>query len=215
MESPSRWILLLMILSLISLFFFPATSYADACWMKYFRKDSLVNTYMRAYAVDGENLWVGTNGDGVVVYSGKETKNYSCKNTRSGSSVADGLISDNITSIAIDSRNHRVWIGTNEGLSTCNLDGTDWKRFAAKDGLPNNVIRDVAVDDRGIVWVGTPSGVASFNGEAWKVFTTSTSGLYADSVHSITVKGNTVWVATVDGSVNRFDGETWKAVIHH
>lgn len=213
MVFPSRWIVLLVILSLISLFFFPSTSYADASWMKYFRKDSLLNTYMRAYAVDGERLWVGTWGDGVVVYTGKDTIAYNNRNTRTSPTDNDGLVSDMVTSLAIDCKNRRAWIGTNEGVASCNLEGTDWKRFSSSDGLPNDVIRDIAADEKGNVWVGTPSGVAMFDGQTWKKFDSS-SGLYSDSVHSITVKGDSVWVATVDGSVNRFDGSTWQVMVH-
>ena len=163
-----RCMLMLVIISLLGLFFFPSRGCAATNWMKYFRKDTLLNTYMRAYAVQGDRLWVGTWGDGVVVYTGNDTKNYNSKNTRSVPELSDGLISDCITTLAVDERGGRVWIGTNDGLSSCNLEAADWKRYTSKDGLPNDVIRDVAIDDKGLVWVGTPSGVSSFDGESWK-----------------------------------------------
>jgi len=208
-----RWLWFLVFMSLVSLFFFPATSYAATSWLKYFRKDTLLNTYMRSYAVSGDRLWVGTYGDGVVVYDGNTTRNFNTKNTRSRPEANDGLVSDLVTCMAVDDRGGRVWIGTNEGLSACSLDATEWKRYTARDGLPNEVIRDVAVDEKGNVWVGTPSGLAMFNGDAWKVFTSS-NGLYEDSVQAITVEGGAVWVATVGGSVNRFNGDSWKVLIH-
>jgi len=204
-----RCMLMFVIISLLGMFFFPSRGCAATNWMKYFRKDTLLNTYMRAYAVQGDRLWVGTWGDGVVVYTGNDTKNYNSKNTRSAPELSDGLVSDCITTLAVDERGGRVWIGTNDGLSSCNLDAADWKRYTSKDGLPNDVIRDVAIDDKGLLWVGTPSGVASFDGENWKVYDSS-SGLHENSIHSMTVTGDTVWIATVGGSVCRFKDGEWK-----
>ncbi|MBI3037770.1 hypothetical protein HYY75_01780 [bacterium] len=210
----SRWVLLFFLLSLISLFFFPSTSYALEGWMKYFRKDILLNTYSRAYAVDHEKLWVGTNGDGIVVYTGKDTRNFNSKNTNSLPNLKDGLVSDNITCLLVDQPGERVWVGTNEGLSSCNLDAKDWRRFSSKDGLPNDIIRDIAIDEKGIIWVATPSGVASFDGSVWKTYS-SQNGLFEDNVQSLKTLGGSVWIATVGGSICRFDGTSWKTFMHY
>lgn len=214
MKGNSRWIVFLVLMSLISLFFFPSTSYAATTWMKYFRKDALLNTYMRAYAVRGEQLWVGTYGDGVVVYDGSNTKNFNSRNTNSKGNVKDGLISDAVNCLTIDEKGGRVWVGTNEGLSSCNFDGAEWKRFSTKDGLPNDVIRDLAVDDHGHLWVGTPSGVAEYDGETWKVHNSS-NGLTEESVHALTIEGGCIWVATVGGTICRYNGESWKTFMHY
>ncbi|HEY9070382.1 MAG TPA: two-component regulator propeller domain-containing protein [Candidatus Ozemobacteraceae bacterium] len=214
MNDTRRIPLLFVLTGLIALFAPPIPADAATNWMKYFRKDTLLNTYMRAYAVQGDRLWVGTWGDGLVVYDGANTKNFNMKNTKSAPEQSDGLISDCITTLAVDERGGRVWIGTNEGLSSCNLEGAEWKRFTAKNGLPNDVIRDVAVDEKGLVWVGTPSGVASFDGDAWKIYD-STSGMFENSVQSLTVTGDTLWVATVGGSICRFKDGEWKVFMHN
>lgn len=214
MERHSRWLLLFVILSLISLFFFPATSYASSSWLKFFRKDTLLNSYMRAYAVSGEKLFVGTNGDGVVVYTGDQTRNVNTKNSGSAPGANDGLISDNVTTLCLDERNGRLWIGTIEGLCSCSLETTDWKRFSTRDGLPNDVIRDVAVDAAGLVWVGTPSGVGVYDGSTWKTYDDK-SGLHENSVHSLTVQGDSVWVASVGGAVSRFKDGAWKLFMRY
>ncbi|MFZ2960370.1 MAG: two-component regulator propeller domain-containing protein [Candidatus Ozemobacteraceae bacterium] len=213
-RSHSRWLLFLFLLSLISLFFFPTTSYAATSWLKYSQKDSLLNPYMRAYAVHGDQLWVGTHGDGIVVYDGGNTKNFNSRNTITQADKKDGLLCDLVTCLTIDDHAGRVWVGTYEGLASCNLDGADWKRFTTKDGLPNDVVRDLAIDDKGSVWVGTPSGVACFDGETWKTFTSS-NGLYEDSVRALTIENGAIWVATAGGAVCRFNGETWKTFLHN
>ncbi len=214
MERHSRWFLLFVILSLLSIFFFPATSYAGQSWMKYFRKDTLLNTYMRAYAVSGEKLYVGTYGDGMVIYTGDQTRNVNSKNSGSAPGANDGLISDNITTMCLDERNQRLWIGTIEGLCSCSLDATDWKRFTSRDGLANDVIRDIAIDASGLVWVGTPSGVSVYDGSGWTTYDTQ-SGLNENSVHSITVQGDAVWVASVGGSISRFKDGAWKLFMRY
>ncbi|MBF0410558.1 MAG: hypothetical protein HQM10_24645 [Candidatus Riflebacteria bacterium] len=214
MENNSRWLVFLVLMSLLSLFLFPSTSYANNGWLKYFRKDTLLNTYTRAYAMSNDKLYVGTYGDGLVVYDGNNTKAYTTKNTNSSVNVSDGLISDLITCLTVDTQNNRIWIGTNEGISSCNLSGEEWNRYTVKNGLPNEVIRDIAVDEKGNVWAGTPSGVARYDGTDWKIYNSS-SGLFEDSIHSVTVRNGCVWVATVGGSVSRFDGQNWKVFMHY
>lgn len=214
MEFSPRWLVLLVILSLISLFFFPSTSYAGTSWLKFNKKNSLLNTYTRAYAVEGDRLWVGTYGDGVVVYNGMSEKNYCIKNTGSKSGTYDGMISDLVTCLTIDEKAGRVWIGTNQGLCSCNLLGQNWKQFSMKDGLPNDVIRDVAIDGSGNVWVATPSGMAKHDGETWKVFN-SDSGLEDQNIEAITIEGDNLWIASVGGTVSRFNGSVWKTLLRN
>jgi ligand-binding sensor domain-containing protein len=194
------------------MFFFPKKGYAETNWLKYFRKDALLNKYMRTYAVHGDNLWVGTYGDGLVIYDGKKTKNFNNKTTRTSPSRDDGLVSDYITCITIDEKAGRVWLGTNAGVSSCDLDCKNWKRFSSKNGLPNDVIRDLAIGPKGNLWVGTPSGVTKFDGENWKTYD-ETNGLKQNSVHSIKVKSDSIWVGTVGGTVSRFKNDTWKTFI--
>lgn len=209
-----RVIVWFIVISLLRLFLFPATSLAATGWMKFFRKDTLLNQYRRAYATEGPRLWMGTYGDGVVIYDGANTRTLTTKNTVSKPGKYDGLISDMVTCLTIDSRNGRAWIGTIAGLSSCDLAGRDWQRFDDTNGLPNAQIRDVAVDETGRVWVATPSGVACYDGNAWSRFDTS-KGLHEDNVQSLNVQDGGIWVATVGGSIARFDGSRFKTYLHY
>jgi len=211
-QTNSRWLFIFVLMSLISILFFPQKTYADSNWLKYFRKDSLLNTYKTCYAVLDDVLWTGTNGDGLMVHDGNKTKNLTNKNTRTSPQRDDGLISDYITCISIDEKNGKVWLGTNAGLSCCDLEGKEWQRFTTKDGIPNDVIRDLAVDGAGNLWVGTPSGIALFDGETWKTIN-ERNGLTQSSIRSIKIKGDSVWVGTVGGTVSRFKDGEWKSII--
>lgn len=53
-----------------------------------------------------------------------------------------------------------VWIGTASGL-LINARG-DWKRITTGDGLPNMSVTTIYQDFRGVIWVGTDSGIAYF-----------------------------------------------------
>jgi PKD repeat protein len=72
--------------------------------------------------------------------------------------------------------------------------------------LPNNYVKDVAVDARGIKWFATLGGAVSFDGENWSTFT---SELHSDDVWDVYVDAeNWTWFATTR-SVSAFDGAAW------
>lgn len=205
-----RWIILFIMLNLVFMFFFPKIAYSNTNWINYFRKDSMVNRYKRAYAVFDDMLWVGTFGRGIKVIAGDQKITYTNRNTRSNQRTDDGLIVDYIMSLAIDEKTKRVWVGTNQGLASCDLDGTNWKRFTSeRDGLPSNVIRDIKIDSDDNVWIATPSGVGKFDGVRWKTYDQS-SGIIQSSVRTINVQGNSVWVGTIGGAISRYQNGNWQ-----
>lgn len=209
----SRCLFLFTLICLISLSFNSPKVQADSNWLKYFKKDSLLNTYKTCYAVLEDSLWTGTYGDGIIVKDGKNVKTINNRNTRSTPPIDDGLISDHITCITFDEIRHKVWIGTDQGLCSCNYEGQEWTRYVeGKESLPNNVIRALAMDNSGNLWVGTPSGISVFDGEKWKLIDDN-NGLLQASVHSIKVKGNVVWVGTVGGSVSRYKDGQWQTIV--
>jgi len=109
-----------------------------------------------------------------------------------------------ILSIAVDRENHK-WFGTwGAGLSEfgcqtiwCKFSivihriglishpiGEKWKTYTIQDGLAGNFIHVVAIDPKGILWVGTEGGVSKFDGKTWKTYTTR-DGLLNNNVFSI------------------------------
>lgn len=212
--SSSKWFVIFVLMNIISMFFFPRTGYANTNWLKYFRKDSMLNTYKRAYAVIDDSLWVGTFGDGLMVIEGDKTKSFTNNNTRSTQRVDDGLLTDYITCLAIDERSSTIWVGTNAGLASCDLNGENWQRFTGKPSLPNNVIRDIAIGRDGTLWVGTPSGLAAYDGEKWTTYDES-NGLFQASVRSLNVQGDSLWVGTVGGTVSQYKNGKWKTFMSY
>lgn len=97
-----------------------------------------------------DNLWIGTNGDGLIRLRPRKIKTLS---------TADGLPSDEIITVVEDVEGDGVWIGA-VGL-------TYWKQgratvYKMEDGLPANRITALAYDADQTLWVGTLGGLASF-----------------------------------------------------
>ncbi len=69
-----------------------------------------------------------------------------------------GLANPVIWSMAQDERGF-VWFGTEDGLFR--FDGTRFRGWTLKDGLPATLMEHLCFDDDGVLWVGTYSGLAS------------------------------------------------------
>ena len=84
-----------------------------------------------------------------------------------------------------------------------------WEVLVPAEVIGSDQILSLAVDEKGVTWIGTDQGVArlemgelSFSRE-WK------SGMAASAVWDIAVdRGNIKWFATEDGVLS-FDGEDW------
>ncbi|MBL7945253.1 MAG: hypothetical protein JNN32_04255 [Flavobacteriales bacterium] len=58
------------------------------------------------------------------------------------------------------------------------------RHFTTKDGLPHRVVNSIAQDQRGFIWLGTPQGLARFDGDHFMTLTTS-EGLGNDAVRNV------------------------------
>jgi ligand-binding sensor domain-containing protein/signal transduction histidine kinase len=56
-----------------------------------------------------------------------------------------------------------IFIGTKEGLVSYEIDEQSWEYFTIADGLPSNVIRALALDTLGRLWMSTNQGIAWFD----------------------------------------------------
>ena len=52
------------------------------------------------------------------------------------------------------------------------------KRFSVKDGLPDNTIYHLAQDNTGFLWLGTPSGLVSYDGHEFKKYSNEPTSTY-------------------------------------
>ncbi len=89
---------------------------------------SFSSSSVSCFTIAGENLFIGTNGDGVFQYidDGKFKK----------TTFENGLPSNNIVSLA-QSSDSLIWVLTKEGLSLVNYISGDIKNLLADEGINN------------------------------------------------------------------------------
>jgi len=110
------------------------------------------------YMDEDRNLYIGTRQSGLHI-------------KRKGSSrITPLVISRNSleNSInAIDGNSDSLFIATNNGVYTLNLENDRRTYFNTATGLPHNKINDVLVDSQGRAWIAAPtSGLISINSES-------------------------------------------------
>jgi len=74
--------------------------------------------------------------------------------------------SENITAIAEEG--DFLWIGTSSGLIKMHkIDGSKTFYDIFNSGMPNNWVTAIAISPIGMKWIGTNSGITSFDGNEW------------------------------------------------
>jgi signal transduction histidine kinase/ligand-binding sensor domain-containing protein len=121
--------------------------------------NALTKSSIRALLKDGDDLWIGTEGDGLKKYDAslKKIINYNTDNGK--------LTDDKVWSIARDG--NFIWIGTDGGginvLDTRN-DSIRFYQHSYYDlrSISSNTIRCITRDNIGDLWFGTFNGGISF-----------------------------------------------------
>ncbi len=87
-----------------------------------------------------------------------------------------------------------------------------FRQYTTADGLPNNAIRSLLLDSRGILWVGTENGVSKLENGFFQNFY-ETDGLAFNSCWAMAEdKNNHLWFGSYGGGVSFFDGNTFKII---
>lgn len=134
-------------------------------------------------------LWLGTF-EGLVRFDGLDFSVYNTANTA-------GLQSNSIWAVLLDS-NGCLWIGTNGGGLTRYANGT-FTHFGKAEGLIDGVVRSLAEDAFGHLWIGTVNALVRFDGENFETFTEE-DGLPHNSIISLACDAsNQLWVGTSSG----------------
>ena len=84
-----------------------------------------------------------------------------------------------------------------------------FKEFNIDNGLPSNTVRCVFKDSKGLIWIGTQSGLVRYDGKNFFVFDEST-GLVANEVWSIVEDGfGNLWLGTYGKGVVKYNGKSF------
>ncbi|HYC83591.1 MAG TPA: two-component regulator propeller domain-containing protein, partial [Chryseosolibacter sp.] len=133
---------------------------------------------VRAMAEDQDGgFWVGCYGGGLVHFDPVTLK---------FTTVSDGVGTENLLksnvvhALAID-KDNVLWIGTGGGgLSAYDITDKTVTRFSEKEGLINNTVFGLQIDEEGNVWCSTIKGISKLDVRSRKFFNyTSEDGLQA------------------------------------
>jgi len=188
-------------------------------------KDGLSSEMVYAIALQGEEVWFGTESGGATLYD-KPRKVYKAYTTKGepmdkvdrGVSINwQNLLPYNHVSVIVPDVD-RIWFGTyfygfgGGGISYYQPQKTPpWKRFNTNDGRAKKVVSMAVDGDQ--VWVGSEKGLSLLDKktEGWKKFYSTNDGLSGNFINSLLVQPNFLWVAT-NGGISRFEKvkKTWK-----
>lgn len=149
------------------------------------------------YAGKDGDLWIGTNGHGLVHLRPRLIRMY----TRQ-----DGLPPSDLVMTVLAAQDGRLWVGSNCGLSV--FDGSHFRNFFEKDGLTNSCVWSLAEDHLHNIWIGTyGGGLFQYRNGAFTQYSTG-QGLASQIVMEIVVsQDDSLWMATPDG-VSHMQGRT-------
>jgi len=144
---------------------------------------------------DGE-LWLGTNGSGLVRLKPRVVKMFTS---------ADGLPGNNIAMAVLSTHEGKLWVGSNCGLSV--LEGTRFRQYVEKDGILNTCVWSLAEDPNGNLWIGTyGGGIFRFRDGHFQQYSLA-QGLVSKVVLQLSVAHDgSLWMATPDGVSHMLNG---------
>jgi ligand-binding sensor domain-containing protein/signal transduction histidine kinase len=202
-------------------------------------EQKLSSAFVLSLCLDREgNLWAGTDGGGLnrikrkifsapaqtypqVAQSLAEDKSgalwtayaggVSClkSNVSQGFSQNQGLLDPNAWTVLVDHQ-QQVWVGTRFG----GLFQFQTDHFIPAPGaeILGAQIFALFEDRAGQLWAGAQNGLANFDGQKWKLFTTR-DGLSENSVRAIAQDaGGNLWIGTQNGGLDFFEGEKFSPV---
>ncbi len=148
-----------------------------------------------------KNLWIGTEGSGLLFYDGEEFKRYSKQN---------GFTTDKFTSCIEDARGD-LWFGTRTG-GLVKVPVEKFLIYSEQSGLKDNVAYAIFKDNSNTLWISSEgSGITKINETTGKIeYLNTETGFPSNDVPGVIgdSKGN-VWISTIGVGVTKYDGKTF------
>jgi signal transduction histidine kinase/ligand-binding sensor domain-containing protein/CheY-like chemotaxis protein len=120
-------------------------------------------------AIDEYNgLWLACHRDGLIYFNPQtqEVKRWEIKPL--GKKNAPNLT---IYDVAADKKRGKIWLGTRfGGLAGFDLKTSKIEFYTEKDGLINNTIQAIVLDDKSNLWISTNNGISMFDPERKQFF---------------------------------------------
>ncbi|MFA9391996.1 MAG: two-component regulator propeller domain-containing protein [Prolixibacteraceae bacterium] len=159
-----------------------------------------------------ENLWMGTLNAGLLFHPKQSDGNYHSDRVISlNASTSPTIFTNSVNQVAASKLiANAAWLATNQGLIFCryNGKGLEVKRILSlneNNKLSHQMIRTVAEDENGLVWIGTQNGLDCYDPTAntienFQYSLTNLNSINNNIINTIYVDGdNKVWVGTNSG----------------
>ncbi len=182
--------------------------YMDEKWSILNTSNGLVSNNVSCIAIDDEEVWVGTYGNGISLY-------HHHNQTWTEYNITNGLISDHINEIVIDHYEQIVWVGTDKGVSRYYQPYGLWYNFTETKGLIDNYITSITTSHaEDLVLFGTPDGLSIYRSFYGFQTLTVEDGLASNNITALTMSpppSQLVWIGT-DAGMTRYDlqAKQWK-----
>ena len=165
------------------------------------------STILCLYAQNEENIWIGTKGQGLLLLQ---------RSTGKWESLMDPLIAETITDLK-ENGPFVLAASMGDGLFNINPITKDYKQYRENEGLLNNNLNTIFIDDKKRLWLGTnDQGMLRYilplkrHLNPDKVFKNSgkTAQIASNMVLSIMQDRNgTIWAATAGGLSRLLPGD--------
>ncbi|TEU17916.1 MAG: hypothetical protein E3J21_07205 [Anaerolineales bacterium] len=119
--------------------------------------------------------------------------------------------------LALAAGEGHIWAGTKGGAVRWNTADGSYTKYTREDGLADNEVRAVAVNQTGTAWFSTSVGVSRYDGTQWATYASLKEAIEADYAAVLTtVSGQGLWVVQppdkvwlASGPVKVYDGQRW------
>lgn len=147
-----------------------AARWDGAAWQRFTRQEGLYGNYVGGiyFLPDGAVLLSTSNGvrAGLDVYRGGIWQPFPAPwNER-------GVYTTGLAQAADGS----WWASTEKEGVYRFADDTRWSKFGPEEGLPGLQVNGIAAAPDGTIWIGTAQGLASFDGQLWRLQTSGWAG---------------------------------------
>ncbi|ASB50108.1 hybrid sensor histidine kinase/response regulator [Alkalitalea saponilacus] len=123
--------------------------------------DTQSNIYIiEIYEDSSDNIWIATQATGLFQYIPESDQLIHHTHQPNNPNSISG---DQVRAVYEDSKN-RIWVGTkSDGLNLFDRELNSFTTISTPETLPSNTIYHILEDDSGVLWMGTHSGISSFD----------------------------------------------------
>lgn len=168
-----------------------------------------------------ENLWLGTNGNGLFRYhtTSMETRHFTARNEVDNTTVNNNII----LSLHTCDKGY-VWIGTDGGgLNLFNNQKKAFTYFLSDNSnifsISDNAILDISPGKDGLIWTGTVHGGVSYFKNTLNIFNVPPSTLKVDARNKqgsriLQTKTGELWITAGRNGLRRYNPKTGETKIY-